>query len=146
LVDRRYRDFAAAFNFAALGDHATNTTAATTGTANKYVRQALEEDAGSKSEGVRLALYFERKASTITSPYQILSDKALIQVVQTALGISSMTSMADVDKQAAMLSKRIDFADFKDPAKLKTFLQRFSAMWDVQNSDAASTSPALAII
>ncbi|MGO4711854.1 DUF1217 domain-containing protein [Bradyrhizobium sp. 2TAF24] len=146
LVDKRYRDFAAAFNFASLGDRATSTTAATTGTVSKYVRQTLEEDAGSQSEGVRLALYFERKAPSITNVMQILSDKALLQVAQTALDISPMTSMAAVDKQATMLAKQINVADFKDPAKLRTFLQRFSAMWDMQNTDAASSSPALTII
>ena len=36
---------------------------------------------------MRLALYFTRKASSITTSYQILADKALTQVVQTALGL-----------------------------------------------------------
>jgi hypothetical protein len=147
LVDTRYRDFASAFNFADLGENATAATAAQSGTVEKYVRQALEENAGEQDDGVRLALYFERKAPGITSAYQILSDKALVQVVQTALGISPLTSMADVDKQAAMLSKQTDFADFQDPAKLKTFLQRFSAMWDSQNAQqtASSTTPSILI-
>jgi Protein of unknown function (DUF1217) len=111
------------------------------------VRQALEENAGEQNEGVRLALYFERKAPTIKNAFQILSDKALTQVVQTALGISPLTSMADVDKQSAMLTKQINFADFQDPAKLKTFLQRFSAMWEGQNADptASTTTPSILI-
>ncbi|MGP9813386.1 DUF1217 domain-containing protein [Rhodopseudomonas sp. NSM] len=140
LVDTRYRDFAAAFNFASLGEQATNTTGATTGTAEKYIRQSLEEDAGKDNEGVRLALYFERKAPTIKTAYQILSDKALLQVVQTAFGISPLTAMADIDKQAAMIEAKVDFADFQDPAKLRTFLQRFSVMWDVENNQATSAA------
>src|SRR3954471_13176816 len=43
LTDIRYRQFAAAFNFAALGDKATQTAAATTGTATQYVTQTMEE-------------------------------------------------------------------------------------------------------
>lgn len=144
LSDTRYKDFATAFNFASLGDQATNTSAATSGTVDKYVRQALEEDAGSKDEGVRLALYFERKAPGITNAYQILADKALLQVAQTTLGISPMTAMANIDKQAAMLSKGIDFSDFQDPAKLRTFLQRFSVMWDSQNSQTDASTAATA--
>ena len=96
-----------------------------------------------QNEGVRLALYFERKAPGITTAYQILADKALTKVVQTALGISSLTSMADVDKQASMLTKLIDFEDFQNPDKLKTFLQRFSAMWEGENGQAMSTTPRL---
>lgn len=143
LVDPRYREFAASFNFAALGENATRTKAATTGTVSKYLHQVLEEDAGEKNEGVRLALYFQRKASTITNPYQILADKALLKVTQTALGISPLTSAAAVEKQAAMLAKRIDFTDFQNPEKLRTFLQRFSAMWEIDSGQTTSTSSIL---
>jgi hypothetical protein len=146
LVDTRYREFAAAFNFAALGANATKATAATSGTVDKYVRQALEEDAGLQNEGVRLALYFQRKAPGITTAYHILADKALTKVVQTALGISSLTSMADVDKQASMLTKQINFKDFQNQDKLKTFLQRFSAMWEGENGQAMSTTATPSIL
>lgn len=140
LVDTRYREFAAAFNFDMLGEGATQTTAATTGTVGKYLRQTLEEDAGEQNEGVRLALYFEREAPRITNAYQLLADKALLKVAQTALGISPRTSMAGVDKQAAMLEKEIDFADFQSPEKLRTFLQRFSVMWETENGEATRPS------
>lgn len=136
LVDPRYREFAASFNFDMLGESATQAAAATTGTVGKYLRQALEEDAGETNEGVRLALYFERKAPKITTAYQILADKALLKVVQTALGSSPLTSTVDVDQQAAILTKKIDFADFQNPERLRTFLQRFSVMWE----EAAATS------
>jgi len=147
LADSRYKEFATAFDFFTLGQDATKATAAQSGTVEKYVRQTLEENAGEQNEGVRLALYFERKAPTIKNAFQILSDKALTQVVQTALGISPLTSMADVDKQSAMLTKQINFADFQDPAKLKTFLQRFSASWESQNGDptASTTTPSILI-
>src|SRR4051794_22009203 len=54
LSDSRYREFATAFNFAANGDHATSTTAATTGTATQYVTQTMEQNAGDQNEGLRL--------------------------------------------------------------------------------------------
>ena len=138
LSDPRYRDFANAFNFAVLGSNATHTSAAQTGTATQYVQQVMEEDAGNQNEGVRLALYFTRKASSIKNPFQILADKALTQVVQTALGLSPATSSADIDKQASMLSKLVTFSDFQDPTKVSRFAQRFAAMWDA--SQAASDS------
>ena len=94
LTDTRYRQFAAAFNFAALGDKATQTAAATTGTATQYVTQTMEEKAGDQNEGLRLALYFTRKASTISTSYQILADKALTQVVQTAMGWPAIRTSA----------------------------------------------------
>ena len=139
LVDARYREFAAAFDFAGLGEYATQTASATSGTVAKYLHQALEEDAGQHDEGVRLALYFERKAPDIRNAYDILADKALLKVVQTALGISPLAAMADVDKQAAMLADRIDFADFQAPEKLRRFLQRFSVMWESERGQPTSS-------
>lgn len=111
-----------------------------------YYRQMVEEDAGSQNEGVRLALYFDRKASSITSAYSILADKALLQVAQTALGLPQTMSLLDIDKQADLISKRLDVKDFQDPEKVQKFLTRFSAMWDVSNSNAAETSPAALLI
>lgn len=146
LSDPRYQQFAAAFDFAGQGEDATKATAAQSGTVEKYVRQSLEEDAGNDNQGVQLALYFARKAPSITSMYQILADPALLKVAQTALGISEMTGAADIDKQVAMFSKSIDITDFQDPDKLQRFLQRFSAMWETENGQATSTSAASILI
>jgi Protein of unknown function (DUF1217) len=141
LADPRYKEFAKAFNFKLLGTGTTNWPDAKSGTVDRYV----EEDAGSQNEGVRLALYFERKASTITGPFSILGDKALLQVAQTALGLPVTMSLLDIDKQAEMLSKRINVEDFQDPKKVQEFLTRFTAQWDVQHSNAQS-NPAVMLI
>jgi hypothetical protein len=138
LSDRRYAAFAKVFDFARLGSEATQATAATTGTTQAYLRQTVEEDAGDKNEGVRLALYFERKAPDLKNSFEILADPALIKVVQTALGLSQYSSMQTVDQQAAYLDKRLNLEDFQDSTKLTKFIQRFCALYDIQNPDAAT--------
>ena len=99
------------------------------GTSTILCARRLETEPGAKNEGVRLALYFQRKAAGITNVFQILADPALTKVVQTALGLSdSSPAMANIDQQAAYSpQKRLDLADFQDPAKLSKFLQRFAA-------------------
>ena len=72
--------------------------------------------------------------------YQILADPALTKVVQTALGLSDSSSMANIDQQAAYLKKRLDLTDFQDPTKLSKFLQRFAALYDIKNPEAATGS------
>lgn len=149
LSDPRYRSFATTFNFVQLGARATQTRAAQNGTATQYVQQVLEEEAGNRNEGVRLALYFARKAPSIKNPFQILADRALTRVVQTALDLPPVVSVADIDKQAAILSKLIDFSDFSDPAKVKSFTERFAAMWDATHPtngvDATAGAPGMLI-
>src|SRR5690606_30175537 len=85
--DKRYAEFVAAFNFARYGPDATTINPALQPTVDAYLRQTLEENAGEQNEGVRLALYFERKAPDIDSFYDVLADRALAQVVRTALGL-----------------------------------------------------------
>ncbi len=146
LADRRYREFAETFNFARYGETATAFGRTQEGTTDLYVRQTLEIDAGNENEGVRLALYFQRKAPELTSVFSILADRALLEVVQTALSIPPEASFQSIDRQAEEIGKRIDLEDFKDPEKLGRFLQQFSALWDIKSPQSSSaTVPSISI-
>ncbi len=129
LADPRYRDFVRRFNFSRYGATATTFTRARQGVVDDYMRQKLEKDAGEDNEGVRLALYFQRKAPEIDNAYEILADPALLKVAETILGYS-LTS-GDIDRNAERLSGQIDIAGFADPRKLEKFLERFAAQWEL---------------
>jgi hypothetical protein len=144
LTDTRYREFAETFNFARYGEATMTFTRTQQGTVDRYVRQALEEDAGRQNEGVRLALYFQRKAGDIDSAFDILADPALLKVVQTATGLSPLTAAADIDKQAEMIADRLDIDDLQDPDKLGRFLTRFTSMWELDNRPPASVPTIMA--
>jgi hypothetical protein len=102
----------------------------------------MEDEQGAQNQGVQLALYFQRKATGITSYYDILADKALSQVVRTALGLPDSFAALDIDKQVSIIQSKLDIKDFQDPTKLGDFLKRFTALWDVNNpSSSQSTSP-----
>lgn len=143
LSDGRYREFAEAFNFARYGEATMSFGRTQQGTVDRYVRQTLEQDAGQQNEGVRLALYFQRKAAGIDSAMDILADPALLKVVQTATGLSPLTAAADIDKQAALISSKLDIEDLQDPEKLERFLSRFTSMWELENRPAAATVPTI---
>jgi hypothetical protein len=143
LSDPKYKEFAKAFNFAQLGEAATSQASATTETVARFFRQTLEVKEGEQNEGVRLALYFKRKASSITSVYGLLADKAILQFMQTTFDIPAAASQADIDAQARNLGKRIKIEDLQDPAKVEKLIQRFGAMWDMNNVSAATANPVL---
>ena len=127
------------FNFAANGASATASAAVQTGVVNSYIQQTLETNQGQSDPGVQLALYFQQNAPKITSVYSILADKNLLTVVQTALGISPLTSAEDIDTQANLISSKLDISDFQDPQKLKNFIERFAVLYDENN--AGNTAP-----
>ena len=142
-----YETLAAAFDISSDGSiaHAPDKAVQTkTGIATAhadYLEQVMETEAGTQDgDGVRLALYFQRLAPTITSAYQILSDKALTKVVQTMLGLSSTSSNADIDSQARTITSKLNLADLKDPKKLDKLVARFAALYDLTNSSSDSSS------
>lgn len=136
----RYAAFVSTFNFEAQGEAATTWNAAQQPAVDKYMRQTLEEDAGAQNEGVRLALYFQRKASGITSFYQVLADPALAQVVRTALGLPASFASADLDKQVQLFESRLKIEDFSEPEALGKFLTRFTSLWEIDNPTATATT------
>lgn len=146
LTDARYKEFVTAFNFQRHGERTTLFDKTRQDVVDRYVRQTLEEQAGDQNEGVRLALYFERKASSITNVYSILADKAFAEVVRTALGIPDEVAAGDLDKQADMIKKRIDIEDFQDPDGVSEFLQRFTAMWEIKNPASTQQTQLISLI
>lgn len=145
LADPRYKDMVATFNFARHGALTTVFERTRQGTVDRYMRQTLEEDAGNTNEGVRLALYFERKASSVTSAYGVLADPALLKVVQTAFGLPATMSLQSIEKQSATIENRLDIEDLKDPAKVKSLLTRFTALWELQNPTSTAAAPSILI-
>lgn len=141
LADPRFKEFAEAFNFNRYGNTATAFDRAQQGTIDRYARIQLEADAGKTDEGLRLALYFQRKAPAVTSIFGLMGDPALYKVAQTALGLPSAYSNTDIDKQAAFIGTRLDVAHLKDPAKLDKFIVRFAAQWQAANGNAAQSAP-----
>ncbi len=142
LADPRFRELAETFNFARYGATTTTFTRTQKGTVDRYMRTTLEENAGQSNEGVRLALYFERKAPDIKSIFQILGDKALYKVIETALSLPASLPAIGIEKQAALIASKLDVADLKDPAKLTKFLERFANLWDLSTS-TVSQDPSL---
>ncbi|MEF2071231.1 DUF1217 domain-containing protein [Consotaella aegiceratis] len=149
-LDSRFAEIAGVFNFEPDGTVTpTGSQAQTRGnivkTREKFFQQTLELEAGEQSEGARLALYLKRIAPTLNSAYDILADKATFEAVRTALGLPEQMSQADLDLQAKILEKEIDFDDFQDEKKLDAFIARFATMYDLKN-DTSSSSPVLTLL
>ncbi|AWK88231.1 DUF1217 domain-containing protein [Azospirillum thermophilum] len=107
---------------------------------DRFVKVKAEMKAEETNPAVRLALYFQRKAPTINNWYQVLADRALQKVVFTALDIPNQAALQDLDRLVTKIKTRFDIADLKDPKKLTKFIERFSAMYDVQNGFSSGTS------
>ena len=88
----RFREFATAFNFSPTAPPPRPSTRPSRRTVDNYVRQTLEKRPGDQNEGLQFALYFQRKAPTITSVAEHTGRPKPLKVVQTALDIPAATS------------------------------------------------------
>ncbi len=143
LNDSRYKALASAFTFSANGTATPPSSTTIQKTVNAYVEQQVETDVGKQSPGVQLALYFQRVAPTITSTYGILADTKLLQVVQTALGLSPDMGAENIDTEANQLSKLVNIKDFTNPTKLNSFIERFTANYDATNKTTPTPTNAI---
>jgi hypothetical protein len=141
--DPRFAEIAASFNFDSKGNVARLPMMGPQKrdqfreTQANYTQQSLELQQGDTNPGVRLALYFQRKAGEITSAYDILADKALSEVFRTTFDLPDSMSAMPIDQQAKFVDKFMKIKDLSDPAKVAKLLNRFSAMYDIRNSDSS---------
>lgn len=145
-TDSRYKQIVASFNFDAKGNLLQSGTSAVQdrghlqSTVDNYYQNELEVQQGDENPGVRLALYFERKAQTVTSAYDILGDKALLEVFKTTYQMPDGFSNMKIEQQKALVEKKLNLSDLKDPEKVKKLIQRFTVFYDMANDAAASQS------
>ncbi len=145
-TDRRLRQIVASFNFDGKGNLIQNqgSSIQDRGHAQQildgFLQNELETRQGEENPGVRLALYFERKAQTITSPYDIIGDKALLEVFKTTFSMPDGFSNMKVEQQKAIVEKKINMNDLKDPEKVKKLVQRFAVMYDTVSNASGATS------
>lgn len=138
--DPRFAEIAASFNFDSKGNVARLSMIGPQkqdqfrDTQANYLQQSLEQQQGDTNPGVRLALYFQRKAPDITSAYDILADKALSEVFRTTFNMPDSMAAMPIDQQAKFVDKFMKIKDLSDPTKVAKLLNRFSAMYDVKNN------------
>ncbi len=131
MTDSRFRNIAAAFGFAEVGGKNTSDPQFVANVINQFIAEDVEVTQA--NDGVRLALYFERKAGGIDNWFEALADPALAEVVRVGLGFSKEAATQNIDRYAEKLADRFDVADFKDPEKVSEFLKKFAIRWDLEN-------------
>lgn len=145
-TDTRFAELIGTFNFDSLGnlDRDAPVTVQSLGqmleTQNRHLRQTLETEQGNDNAGVRIALYFERMAASVTDAYSILGDEALTEFFRITFSLPAELSNMNVDQQAKILEDRLDLTELKDPEKLKKLVQRFTIMYDLENGFTGSSA------
>ncbi len=132
--DARYQDMTRTLRFKDFGVEGPRTPGVMDGLAARYIKNEFEKSQGNASPGLREALYFKENASKINSPWAILGDKVLREVVTTTLGIPKELAIQGVEAQAAYLTSKVDIEKFKDKRFVETFIQRYLTTRDQETA------------
>jgi hypothetical protein len=141
MVDPRYREISRAFGGREgppLADPALVERIVSGAVTNRF-----EKAAGQGNAGLREALYFQRKAATVTNVNELMSDRAMTAVVRGALGLPEKFGLLGFEQQRRILNDRVDFAQLRDPAAVKRLVQRYLVQ---APQNPAPSDPRLALL
>ena len=105
---------------------------------HNYYTMGIEMDVGDQNLAVRESLYFRRTASDVETPYQILSDNALREVVFGAFNIPKEVSYQDVDKQADLIADYVEVDRLGDAEYREEIVQRYLMNKEIETQSASS--------
>lgn len=110
---------------------------------DRYVGQKLINSELENNETVGTVLHFEKKASSISSWYGVLSDTKLRDFFYGALGLPDMRA-SDLDRQVKVLSSKFDLATLDDPKVRQKLTSRYTAINEAKKAQQnISSNPVL---
>jgi hypothetical protein len=112
-----------------------------------YQEHSFETSVGTDSPALQSAQYFTQTAKGATTIYQLMSDKALLNVVTTALGIPAAFGNLSFQQQVDILTPRVNMSQFSTTAGVATFVNKYLAMDQMNQitSGAAASDPILSL-
>ncbi|MCR8550507.1 DUF1217 domain-containing protein [Salipiger sp. P9] len=147
LTDPRFKELYNAMGFGTDGEGNINTALNSwrNRVVAKYVDTQYVNDKTDENEALGTVLEFRRKAAEIESPFDILKDTEMSEFFRTILGLPAEMAALDIDRQAAMLTDRIDLATLKDPEEVEKLVRKYVAISDA-NTDFSSTNGAVQLL
>ncbi len=142
--DNRYRDLALDLGLYA-GVDGLKSPGFAAKIETKLAQTRFEKTIDEEAPGVRAAMRFKAAAPKIKSPYDILSDPVLRDVVFKATGLPLVVVRQSVESQARLLESRIKFDKLNTPAYVDKIIKQFLANTGAAAAAAASSSTQISL-
>ena len=154
LSDIRWREFSKAFGYGNLAGSRVLLSDFRSEVAQQYLERAFEARVGDVDADMRLAMNFRREAARIAALpqadrngwFQIMGQRPLRTVMETALGLPSSIGTIDIDQQRDLFESKFEkafgeksVAVLQDPEMIDRVLKRFFLQTEFQNGPSAST-------
>lgn len=111
-----------------------------------YLAARFEAGISSQNDVVGAALAFRRAAAEIDNPFDVLKDPEISLVLRRALGLPDAMAKLDIDRQAAMITRRFDLERLSDPDEVEKIVRKFTVISEALSGVAASRNAAVQLL
>ncbi len=112
---------------------------------NAYVKYQYRTGLDDSQTGMANALYALENAANFTDVYTLLGDKAMREVVTTALGLPDEISIQSVETQGRAVTSRLDLGDLQDGKAVRKLVERYLINAATEAAESASSTSTDAI-
>jgi hypothetical protein len=104
-----------------------------------YETNAYEASMGQQYAGMDDALYYSRTMGSITTIDELMADPTLLNVVTTALGMSSYFGSLSYDQQVQLITKSVNLKTMTSPTSIKQTAEQFLIAEGQANTNTTPT-------
>lgn len=113
---------------------------------DRYLTTRFEAGISNQNDIVGSALAFRRAAAEIRNPYDILKDPGTSRVIRIAFGLPESVARLDVDRQAAMITQRVDLSRLSDPDEVEKIVRKFVVISEALSGAGAARNAAVQLL
>ncbi|KAF0674635.1 DUF1217 domain-containing protein [Profundibacterium mesophilum] len=99
-----------------------------------------------QNETLGIVLEFRAAATKIETPFDILKNADLSRFMRRALGIPDSAAGLDIDRQAALFTKKFDLEKLQDPAEVRKLERKFVAVSDALDTERLASNAAVQLM
>ena len=125
LADTRWKTVARTYAFATKGLAVLKDPRVISTITNGYAEVTWRKTLDQTTPGLSNALDFQKRAASIRTVDQVLSDPTFREVLTMALGVPKEIAFQNLKAQENALSTRIDLTKFQDPKYVAQFTRRY---------------------
>jgi Protein of unknown function (DUF1217) len=137
--DPRFRELAQRLDLKGVGLANVKSEAVFQSISLRYLKNEFEKAQGDANPGLREALYFKENAARMKSPWDVLGDRTMREVVSKVFDIPREIAVQSVESQATALTRKVDIEKFKDVRWVNKVIHTYLSKVDQENSQANGT-------
>jgi hypothetical protein len=109
----------------------------------RYLKNEFDKAQGEANPGLREAIYFKENAGRMKSPWDVLGDRTMREVVSKVFDIPREIAVQSVESQAVALTRKVDIEKFKDARWVNKVIHTYLSKVDQESAQANGTGASL---